>query len=624
MAQEEMLTPELSPDEIMLQQAVDAIEHEKLAEARDILTRLLKSNQNNPTIWVWLSAAMESQKERLYCLQTAYKLDPTNAAAKRGLILMGALPPDDTIQPFPMNHPRPWQDKVKVTDEKEQPKGFRRYTNNPVFRIAALVLVGLLLIGGVIGGFAISAALKPQPTRRQGPIGTPTSSPTIIPLRSATPVPPGSLQELLGGAVYTPTAIYAATPHGDAAQDAYKGAMRAYQSQQWDTVVIMMEQVATTHPGSADALFFIGESYRLSGRYEDALDAYKSAIDVNSSFAPSYLGEARTLIALNPKPKPAVVKDIENAFSEAINLDTNYAEAYMERGLYYLKQGNLLGAQMDLSQAAVINPNSPLVQVALARVELALGNNEAALEAAKLANQQDVTMLEGYLVLGMAYRANGQIDEAVKILEMYVNYEPKNAEVYTILGAAYYNDERFEDAINALNRAIQLDKTSSEAFYWRAETFMSLENYEKAQADFGQSFQYNQNSFKAGIGVARAMIKQGENGNAYAHILTIEKLAKTNEELAQLYYYRAISLEGINQQDVAYKDWKLLFEMPEGAISDELRAEAQAKVEELATPLPATPTQAATKAESTAAATRQPTKTPVPTQTRFPTATVKP
>jgi predicted Zn-dependent protease len=92
----------------IFQDAIDALRRGDKPRAKELLTLLLKSNQNNPIYWIWLSAAVDSQKERIYCLQTALKLDPENGTAKRGLILLGALTPDDTIQPFPMNRPRTW------------------------------------------------------------------------------------------------------------------------------------------------------------------------------------------------------------------------------------------------------------------------------------------------------------------------------------------------------------------------------------------------------------------------------------------------------------------------------------------------------------------------------------
>src|SRR5690242_17346321 len=96
----------------MFQDAVDALRRGDKMRAKDIITGLLKEDQNNATYWVWLSAAVDNTKERIYCLQTALKLDPQNAIARRGLVLLGALEPDENIQPFPMNRPRAWEDKL--------------------------------------------------------------------------------------------------------------------------------------------------------------------------------------------------------------------------------------------------------------------------------------------------------------------------------------------------------------------------------------------------------------------------------------------------------------------------------------------------------------------------------
>jgi hypothetical protein len=71
------------------------------SRAKELLTLLLKTDQNNPTYWIWLSAAVDAPKERIYCLQTALKLDPENGTAKRGLILLGALAPDETVPAVP-------------------------------------------------------------------------------------------------------------------------------------------------------------------------------------------------------------------------------------------------------------------------------------------------------------------------------------------------------------------------------------------------------------------------------------------------------------------------------------------------------------------------------------------
>src|ERR1051325_11359933 len=106
-------------DDAAFQEAVEALRAGNKTKARELITDLLKTDQNNVTYWIWLSAAMDTTKERIYCLQTALKLDPENATAKRGLILLGALPADETIQPFPLNRPRAWGRARRATRRRQ-------------------------------------------------------------------------------------------------------------------------------------------------------------------------------------------------------------------------------------------------------------------------------------------------------------------------------------------------------------------------------------------------------------------------------------------------------------------------------------------------------------------------
>ena len=59
---------EEQPSDTMFQGAVDALRRGDKPRAKEILTLLLGSDQNNPTYWIWLSAAVDNAKERIYCL----------------------------------------------------------------------------------------------------------------------------------------------------------------------------------------------------------------------------------------------------------------------------------------------------------------------------------------------------------------------------------------------------------------------------------------------------------------------------------------------------------------------------------------------------------------------------
>ncbi len=630
----ELPQSEPSPQERMLQRAIEAVRQEDFSQARDILTKLLKFDQNNPSYWVWMSAAMETQKERLYCLQAAYKLDPTDAATRRGLILMGALPPDDSIQPFPMNHPRLWENKLKLSGEKPKPKGLKRLTGNPVFRLAAIFSVaGLVILGSVIG-LGVAFANRPTPA----PVVVVTPRPTVTPYRTSPPETKPTLPPLAAqlDATYTPTAIYGATPHVGAAQDVYRAAQNSLLKQQWDNSVNMWLQLATVEPGSVDALYFAGEARRMAKRYSEALTFYNEAIKTNPNYAPSYLGKARATLGLNPSRN--VLADLDKAIAN----DPNYAEAYLERALYNVKRASYAAALSDVEDADAINPGSPLIKLTLARVLMAMGENEAALDAALEANQLDITALEGYLVLGMAYRANGEIEKSLENLEIYVQYQPDNAEAFTVLGAAYFSKGDEETALKSLQQALRLDRTSADAYYWLGELYLqkssanglsdarreefrnlAVENLEK-------SAQHNAELFRNAEGLARAYMAISKWGNALQAINKVEKLYANDTERGQLLYISAVSHQNLNYPDTAFNRWTDLLALPEDAVPPERRAEAKAQLELLKTPTkaPPTPTETRTPAPTrtitptpTPRATRQPSATPTVTSTRQPSAT---
>ena len=143
-------SPEDKNTDKIFQDAVDALRRGDKPRAKELLTLLLKTDQNNSTYWVWLSAAVDNTKERIYCLQTALKLNPENGTAKRGLILLGALTPDETVQPFPMNRPRAWEEKLLLANERPKERGLRAIAKSPVTRLVGVLVIGVGLCSAAV------------------------------------------------------------------------------------------------------------------------------------------------------------------------------------------------------------------------------------------------------------------------------------------------------------------------------------------------------------------------------------------------------------------------------------------------------------------------------------------
>ena len=604
-------------DDAVFQEAVDALREGNKTRARELLTDLLKNDQNNATYWVWMSSTVDTTKERIYCLQTAFKLDPENAAAKRGLILHGALPPDDTIQPFSLNRPRTWEEKLLLAHEKPKPKGWQAIKASPVTRLGGFVALGAILIGAVVFGFIIPNANQGTrpPTSTPGPSPTYTLTPTALnatarPVLLNTSAP---LSELLP-APYTPTALYVNTPRPPESADTYRAVRAAFQRGDWDEVIRGMQEVIRLEPEAADTYYYMGEAYRFKGDFGNAFQAYQSALEKNPNFGPAYVGMARARLASDPSA------DVLPLLEDAIRLDPNFGEAYLERARVKLRDNNVQSALADLSLANRLLPNSPLVYFYLAQARQREGELGLALNAARRANELDVTMLPVYLLLGQIYAEAGSDEEAAAALQIYLTYQPEDSEAYLLLGKMHFNNGEYAETVTTINRAIALDRNQREAYLYRFLSNVELGNGDQAEEDIDSVLLFYRDSFDVHLGILRTHLLQGRNGSALQELDRTEALAETDEQKALVYFWGAVVYERRDDPDHAAEYWQLLLDLPEDAMTEEMRTEAEEHLSALATPTArATPSRTQTPRPRTPTPTKTKTPTRTPTRTSTPT-----
>jgi tetratricopeptide (TPR) repeat protein len=249
---------------------------------------------------------------------------------------------------------------------------------------------------------------------------------------------------------------------------------------------------------------------------------------------------------------------------QAIQLDTQFAAAYLERGMQRINHGDPQAALDDLVRANSLSSGSPLVYLYLAKAEMALGRYNQALESAKKANELDITLLPAYLVLGQAYSAKDQLEKAVGALQTYMLYQPDDPSALIILGAAYNAAGDYNSAIYTLDRAIGMDTKLAEAYYQRGMANLGLEELDLAEEDFKAAVAYDPFDFDSHLGLARVYLRQGQAGDAYMQIeRNARPLVKNNQSLqAQADYWEAISLEQLGETKPAEHYWHNLLALP--------------------------------------------------------------
>jgi tetratricopeptide (TPR) repeat protein len=612
----------------MFNEAIEALSKGQRARAKDLLTRLLRANQANPQYWLYMSSAVETSQERIYCLENVLKLDPSNQAARRGLVLLGARSAGDTVKPVPPIKRR-WSAPA-VEEEIPKTRWEKLYGNKLVragfFSGLGILLVGLFWLGffGVknmqpeeVVIFRVSITPGLQPTFTATPSPFPTSTPVV---RSPTPTFAGPTPLWMFLEVtYTPVPPYVNTPHP--VNEAYRTSLRAYARGDWKNMLRYMQQAAQVEPESADVHYYVGEAHRRMEEYPQALKAYELSIKLNESFAPSYLG--RALIKLLDDPGGEIKEDLDRA----LELDPGLVSAYLARAQYWLVHGEPEAALDDLVIVEELFPTSPLLYQYRAQAYLSLQEFDLALENAIEANRLDITLLPAYLTLALAHLETGDADGALAPLDTYLTYEEEDDKAWLIAGRIYYNQgDHAEPAIDALDKALALDPTLSQAYFYRALVKISLDEAQSAVNDLLMAQKLDNSSFWINLELGHALFKAGRPNDAYRQLRSSQDFAETDDQFAALHYWRALALEVIGNPLAAVAEWEALLELPEEAVPAGWRDEAREHLLVLLTPTPTlTRTSTATELPPTPTLTRTPTATKLPLiPTRTPSQTATP
>ncbi|MEN8172974.1 MAG: tetratricopeptide repeat protein [Chloroflexota bacterium] len=549
------------------QKAKDAIKKNKPAEARDLLTRLVRSDKGNPDYWLWLSSVVESRKEKIFCLQTVLRIDPDNQAAIRGLRALGARSPDEEIVPVAVVQ-RVWE--VEIEDD-ETLKGFHKIWANSVSRIVIVAGASVIVLGFILntifgwGDSILSPKLTVTPLA-----WTSTSTPTITNTPNVrTPTSTPSVVQplwMLLDATYTPRPAYVNTPHPRS--EAYRISMNAYVKRDYNTMLTFMEQVVDQSPNSVDGHYYIGEAQRLLGNYEQALIAFEKAISLDGNFSPAYVGRAQ--IRLINKSA-----NVDDDIMKALELDPNNAAAYFGLASYWLDQNEPEKTLETLDGQEYLLGEYPEYYFLRAQALFKLDQLKDALPLALEANRRDMTSLPTYLLIAEIYFELDRITDGFDYLKTYGLYQENDPMYWALLGRAYY--ERgidYKTVAATLEKALDLDDQIAIVYQYRGLAALRDGNGKQAVNDLFLARNLDPQSFSISLSFGLAFWAQERYEEASAQMRASADLAKSDADLAKAYYHVAKLATEIGPVSRAKQYWNYLLDLPEGAVPDAWLVEA--------------------------------------------------
>ncbi|MDC0122555.1 tetratricopeptide repeat protein [Planktomarina sp.] len=182
---------------------------------------------------------------------------------------------------------------------------------------------------------------------------------------------------------------------------------------------------------------------RLNLKEQKPLEALNVARDTNQRFSNDI--EGMGVLGACLRANNEIVESL-NVLNKAIELNPNYAEALINRGLIRLSQENKTKALTDLEQAHRLKPH--IKQIWDLVVELKMEAQEYSEATALLINMVEIDP-ENVAIqanLGSVLNKQGKLEEAIEAYNKALTIKPDNAEVYNNMGVTLQDQGKLEEA----------------------------------------------------------------------------------------------------------------------------------------------------------------------------------
>ena len=198
-------------------------------------------------------------------------------------------------------------------------------------------------------------------------------------------------------------------------------------------------------------------------------------------------------------------------FDKAIQLNQNFAEAYIENGKVNLEMRKVDAAMGNFTKAYQLQPNNNEVVKELSSLYF---NNRQFQKAIDLV-QKCSNCPDADRIMGMSYYNLEDYGKAVNLLQKAISKNDKDAESAYTLGRTYLELENEKNAIPQYQRAIALEPSRNVWMYELGLIYYSQDDYKNALKYFNMAGDagYNKtNDFYENVGFAQLYTGDTQNG----------------------------------------------------------------------------------------------------------------
>jgi len=196
-------------------------------------------------------------------------------------------------------------------------------------------------------------------------------------------------------------------------------------------------------------------------------------------------------------------------YTTAVELDPDYAWAYVQRGFVHFFDRQYLKALADYTEAIKLDSDDYVPYYCRALTFEKLGKDREAKHDYDRAEQRAPKSTAWHIHAGNDYAMKGQYPEAIVQYTKAIALDPKNALAYNNRGVAHGDSGKHAEAVADLTKAIELDDSNFQSYFARGLAHLRLGKYDQAIADNTSALAINPSSPRALYNRGYAYEKKG-------------------------------------------------------------------------------------------------------------------
>src|SRR5881392_458940 len=310
------------------------------------------------------------------------------------------------------------------------------------------------------------------------------------------------------------------------------------------------------------------EGLAAGGNYQDALEAYESALAIDRNYLPALLGRGSCLTRLNRKPEALEVykgilrNDVRNfaahrmivriyaderrwrecleAVGELLRLRPNDPAALEMKGDALTNLGRRPEALAAYEEAAALDPKNGNLRQKIEEVRVdvpgllsraliasASGNYTQALSLFDDILEVEPSNVNALIGKAVAYRRSGKPQEAVNCLDLVLGVQPNNASALLNRGNILFSEGDLETALDAFDHLTQLYPNDEEAWAAQGDVLVKMGRDDDALRAYTEALQRSPGDEGIQRRILELQAAKVDDSGIYQELVGIKGIGKT-------------------------------------------------------------------------------------------------